>query len=503
MEENTLKKNALARWFKKYGWIVYLFLISVVIALFAFQSSPLYPINSWEDPNCFLTVGRAVLDGKVMYRDIYEQKGPYVYFVHMFAALISDTSFLGVWILEIINLFFCMFFVAKIVGLYGHKRYVCLFIATLVAISACFSYAMVAGDSVEEFSSAFYLWLLYVTVKNIKTEQDFTLLQYLFIGVTAGIVFWSKFTIVGIYVGWFAYFIWRNIRAKRYKEIGKGVLCIIGGVALVTLPWMIYFLAHNAIGDWLTSYLYNNIFVYSEGDGLFAKILATIQAIGLTLVQNAQYNLFVLLGVVWFALTKKGEERWVLTWILPITTVILYIGGRGYRYYGLPLYVFSVFGWVSLLELLERKSVVFIKRLGAGAMAIMVSISLVFFFVNGNQHYIFRDKEDTAQYQVARYIQEYGDDDPTLLTWGRLDSGFYLATEQVPQFKHFNKLNIPLQEMYDEVQRYMDEGLADFVIYCVDKDGKGLEHERYQAVQTFEGWAHNTKITYILYQLKA
>ncbi|MBQ4053570.1 MAG: hypothetical protein IJD33_04450, partial [Clostridia bacterium] len=247
--EEIIKENAFIAKLKKQGWILYLLAISVVIALFAFQSSPFYPINSWVDPNCFLTVGRAVLDGKVMYRDIYEQKGPYVYLIHAIAAIISDTSFLGVWFLEIINLFFCMLLVAKIVGLYGHKRWICLLIATLVGLSACFSYAMVAGDSVEEFTSAFYLWLLYITLKNIKQEKEFTWGQYLGIGVTAGVVFWSKFTLVGIYVGWFAYFVWRNVRAKKYKEIAKAVLWIVGGIAIVTLPWVIYFLCHGAIGD--------------------------------------------------------------------------------------------------------------------------------------------------------------------------------------------------------------------------------------------------------------
>ena len=504
MEESTLRGNAFAKNVRRYGWIAYLLLISVVIALFAFQSSPLYPINTWVDPNCFLTVGRVMADGKVLYRDIYEQKGPYVFFLHAFVAMFSDTSFLGIWFFEIINLFFCMLLIAKIVGLYGYRRFVCLFIATLVGLSACFSYAMVSGDGVEEFASVGYIWLLYITVKNIKQKKDFTWLQYLGIGITAGIIFWSKFTVVGIYVGWFAYFAWKNIRLKKYKEIGKALLWITGGIALVTLPCLIYFMYHHAVGDWWTTYIYNNLFLYNEGDGIFIKIGRMIKAILLTLVANPQYNLLALFGVVWFALKKKGDERWFLTWIFPIMTIVLYIGGRGYRYYGLPLYTFSVFGWISLLEVFQEKSVLFLKRLSTVAMAIMVSISLVFFFVNGNQHYIFRDKEDTAQYQVAQYIKEHGDDDPTLLTWGMLDSGFYLATEQIPPFKHFNKLNIPLQEMYDEVQRYMDEGLADFIIYCVDKYGNAMkEHPRYEKVATFEGWALNNKHTYILYQLKA
>ena len=132
---------------------------------------------------------------------------------------------------------------------------------------------------------------------------------------------------------------------------------------------------------------------------------------------------------------------------------------------------------------------------------VLIISSLSFFFINGNQHYIFRDKEDTAHYKVARYIRENGDDDPTLLTWGMLDSGFYLACGQTPAFRHFNQLNIPLEEMYTEVQRYMDEGLADFVIYRINAQTPDpLSHPDYKEVLVLEEWLNGGRVTYILYQ---
>ena len=503
-EEKTTETVALNHktWLQKYGYLLIFAAVSVLIALFAFGGSPFYPINEWEDPNCFLTVGRAVLDGKVMYRDIYEQKGPYVYFLHVIAALISDTSFLGAWFLEIINLFFVMLLVAKIVGLYGHKRATCVFCAVLIAFSACFSYAMRTGDSVEEFVSPLYLWLLYITVKNIKADKGFSTCQYLLIGVTAGIVFWSKFTLVGIYLGWFVYFIWRSVRRKEGKEIAKAILYILGGVAIATLPCAIYFLATGAVEDWLTSYLYNNLFVYSGKESLFMTVWQLIKAILLTIVCNPHYTLPMIFGVIWFVMKRKGEERWFLLWIIPAAAFALYVGGRGYRYYGLPLYVFAVFGYVAVAEWLQEKSMVWVRGVACIASAVIAISSPIFFFLNGNQHYLFREKEDIAQYKVAAYIEEYGDDDPTLLTWGMLDSGFYLAAEQIPAFKHFNQLNIPLEEMYSEVQRYMDEGLADFVVYRINEQNPdALSHANYKEVLRLEEWLSGKKVTYILYQL--
>lgn len=504
-EELTLSKAGAEKnsptWLQKYGYLLIFAAVSILVALFAFGGSPFYPLNEWEDPNVFLTVGRAVLDGKVIYRDIYEQKGPYIYFLHAVAALISDTSFLGVWILEIINLFFVMLLVFKIVALYGHNRLTCSICAILVGVSASFSYAMSTGDSVEEFSACFYLWLLYTTVKTIKSGQKFTSIQYLLIGIMAGIVFWTKFTMVAIYLGWFLYFAWRSIRRKEGKEIVKLLAYIVAGVIISTLPCLIYFLAYGAVKDWVAVYLYNNLFLYSDNAGLLFTIWELIKSIMLTIVCNPHYTIPMLLGVVWFALKKDGEERWFLTWIVPVTAFTLYVGGRGYRYYGLLLYVFAVFGYIAVLDLLQGKSRRWFQSVASGAAAVLLATSFVFFFVNGRNYYIFRDKEDTAQYQVARYIREHGDEDATLLTWGMLDSGFYLASEQIPAFRYFSRFNIPVEEMYTEVQRYMDEGLADYVVYCIGEQNLvPFTHEDYKEVGCWQERSRGDKVTYYLYE---
>lgn len=503
-------EKKMPQWLQKYGYLLIFAAVSVLISLFAFKSSVFYPLNDWVDPNCFMTMGRGMLKGKVLYRDLYEQKGPYVYFLHALVALVSDTSFLGMWFLEIINLFICMLLISKIVGLYGYKRSTCVVCAILIGASACFSYAMVSGDSVEEFASPMFLWLLYTTVKNVKQKKKFTLLQYTLIGLMAGVVFWSKFTLVGIYVGWFVYYAWRRIRCKEYKEIFKAIFFIGCGVVLATLPCFIYFLANGAVKDWLTSYLYNNLFVYAKGDNIFERALEFVKSIALTLVWNLQYIIPAVFGLVWFVKKKEGEERWFLVWIASVALIFFYIGGRGYRYYGLPLYIFAVFGYIAALELLAKKPRGWLKRSAWVATAVVLASSLCFFFVNGHHDDIFRAKEDTVQHKFAQYIRDNGDKnddgDVTLLNYGMLDSGFYLAMEQVPEFKHFNRLNIPLDEMFTEMNRYLDEGLADYVVDCIageQKEPLVIQNgfgNKYREVKRVDENVCGDKFIYILYE---
>ena len=87
---------------QKYGTALILLCVALFLITFCSQSSPLYPLNTWDDANCLLTVGRAMHSGATLYKDIYEQKGPTLYALHALAAAVSDTSFFGVYLLEIL-----------------------------------------------------------------------------------------------------------------------------------------------------------------------------------------------------------------------------------------------------------------------------------------------------------------------------------------------------------------------------------------------------------------
>ena len=79
-----------------------LIISSLVTITFVSASSPLYPFNPWDDANCFFTLGRGIIHGMVPYRDLYEQKGPLLYFIYALATLITEKSFIGAWIAECI-----------------------------------------------------------------------------------------------------------------------------------------------------------------------------------------------------------------------------------------------------------------------------------------------------------------------------------------------------------------------------------------------------------------
>ena len=69
--------------------VVFYAVFAIVAMLFATQSSPLYPINYWDDSNIYRTVGECMVNGKVLYVDVHDQKGLFTYLMEIPGVLIS------------------------------------------------------------------------------------------------------------------------------------------------------------------------------------------------------------------------------------------------------------------------------------------------------------------------------------------------------------------------------------------------------------------------------
>ena len=130
--------------------LVVLIIFATVTITFVSTSSPLYPFNPWDDANCFFTLGRGIIHGRVPYRDLYEQKGPLLYFLYAFAAVISEKSFTGAWIIECVAASVYSVYSWKIIklltGASGHLITVVPLLTGIIYTSKLFNF----GGNAEE-----------------------------------------------------------------------------------------------------------------------------------------------------------------------------------------------------------------------------------------------------------------------------------------------------------------------------------------------------------------
>jgi len=235
-----------------------------LLLLLCSQSSPLYPTNTWVDANCLLTVGRAMKSGSVLYRDIYEQKGPTLYLIHWIAACISDSSFFGVFVLEVLSL------AATLYASYSMMRQrlngcAALSAAVLAGALILTGGAFAQGDSAEEFCLPYLtgaLCLAYCAYGSRKGPMD---AKSLFAcGLMAGMVATIKYPVLGLFVGLCAAEGVLALRKGGMLRALRSAGVFLGGMLLPVAAWVIYFAAHGALADFYTAYIHNNIFLYSD-----------------------------------------------------------------------------------------------------------------------------------------------------------------------------------------------------------------------------------------------
>lgn len=457
---------------------------SAVLLLLCSQCSPLYPINVWGDANCLLTVGRVMKAGGVVYRDIYEQKGPTLYLLHMIAACLSDSSFLGVYVLEVLSLAAALYLACRMML---RRMSACTACALAVLLGACvlIGGAFSRGDSAEEFCLPYLMAALTLAFEEYGQHPGPMRRQTLFVcGLMAGMVATIKFTILGLFVG---LCIAEGVLALRAGGIRRALMSagvFLAGMLLPVLLWCAYFAGHGALGDMYTAYIHNNIFLYSDEARTAMDVLHDIWD---AVRDNALWVLAAVGGLL-ALLTDRQERlslRLAVLCMAACAFAAVFLLGRTWPYSPLALAVFAFVGPGRRLgALLDRRAA------GAAACALALTIALL---LSPNAYLRGEDRENLAQTRLARYVHEGA----TLLQYSHLDDGLYLTTGTLPQQKYFVRLNVNCEEMLAELDRYVAEAIPDYVLTAWEP--LPAEFDRYQLIATDAGYDDRDRINKLLY----
>lgn len=455
------------------------------------KSSFIYPFNDWNDANCFFTVGKSMVNGIVPYRDLFEQKGPLLYLMHGIAWFVSHDSFLGVYFLESICATIYLYYSYKIIRLFFNKK--ASFIIPLMAAICYTAFTFKDGDSAEELSLPFLVISIYSIVKAQQSNESITKGEAILIGIMSGCIFWIKFSLIGMYIGWFIAFIIVSLRKGSISELLNRSIYIALGVIVATIPFVIYFGVNNAIMDWFKVYIYDNLFLYSE------EKTSIINNLNFGLSQFAEKNKTVFnlcLIVVFASLCKKEKSHFILlTSMIVFEFLLIYLGGKHYRYYSFVMNAFIPLGVAYICKLFETE----ITKIGSSNLTtpvITICCILFSFYITPNRYLFGVSREEMPQYHFAKIINKEKNN-ATLLNYYCLDGGFYTAANIIPNCKAFCKLNMDLQEMYDLQERYVQEGLIDYVV------SKGeFNFEKYKLIETMTFPYNDTTQTFYLYKLK-
>jgi len=455
------------------------------------KASFIYPFNDWNDANCFFTVGKSMVNGIVPYRDLLEQKGPLLYLMHGLAWFVSHDSFLGVYFLESICAAFFLYYSYKTIRLYINRNLT--FVIPLMSAICYTAFTFKDGDSAEELSLPFIAVSIFLMFRAIKERRGVTGKEALIIGIMAGCVFWIKFSLIGLYLGWFIVYALVSIKERGVRKLLPTAFNIAAGVLVSTVPFIIYFGWNHALMDWLKVYIYDNLFLYSED-----KVGIT-ESLSFGFSQFAEKNKTIfnlcLAAMLASLCQKKKEGFFYITAMIVFEFLLIYMGGKHYRYYSFVMNAFIPLGLICICRLFENNIPVWAENKTVIGILTLCSI-LLSFYLTPNRYLFGIDRNELPQYRFAKIMHEEKKD-PTLLNYRCLDGGFYTAANIFPNCKAFCKLNMDLQEMYDLQDRYANEGLCDFIVCKLEFD-----LEKYELIETMTFPYNDTTQTFYLYKLK-
>lgn len=425
-------------------------LISFLFITITSKLSPIYPINDWCDTNSFFTMGKAMVRGFSIYKDLFEQKGPLLYFIYGIGYLISNKSFFGVYLLEVISFSVFLRFVDLILDVlkFKYNKLFLVFLSFIITTSLSFY----GGGSAEEFCLPFIVYCFYLLFKIFK-GLDIGLNEFFINGLFFSFVFFIKFNLISF---WFGFFI---ICLLYYKKNGllKKILYFILGFLLPLLLFLIYFYYKNNLFDFIDVYFIKNIVNYNSIDisvySFFDRFFnGFVYLFMINFIDDFLLIIFILFSFV-YAYKKNALFQFLLVFIFPF--IFICCQHNWQVYYNLP---FSVFSIVTLLYLFGR----FNFNKFRFSLVLLFIIPLTFVF-GKNTFMLKYNKEDYAQYKFYEIIREY--DDKSLLNYNFIDSGFYLYTDVVPNVRFFHHMNfIGFNEMDDSLEHSVESGDTNFVV---------------------------------------
>ena len=473
------------------------------------KCSFLYAFHDGNDVNWFLTMGRGLAQGKVPYRDLFEQKGVLLYMLFALNYLICGNNLYFIYISEVLCGAAFLFIGYKTMRLFLGYRASLFGVFVLAAVAfTCRAFWCGGGEAEEYFMPAF-AYGVYVFAKSAARNAPVRLWEAAVCGALSGLIFWVKYSMLAFYL---ALAVCVFVDCCIIRRVGRGFACaglFIAAFAAVSVPFVAYLAANGALDDMWRVYIGINLFGYAGGGSFVQNILDLLSAFGEAFLNPVMYVL-VVFGAVWL-FRKSGVARrmkfyYVALMCFTFAVQCLIMGNIGY--YHLVMTAFLPLGIVgakwcvcgicaafaalfgkkrygeegfsqryikAYSDVSERLSAAGARvssvagggitvRAAAVVLAALAAISLIF---GNNTLDLLRKKQDFPQFKAAEIIESSGKEDATLLCYKIYDRGFYTVRDEVPQF-YYLALNLmdreSYPEMYEGQEGYVRDCIPDFVV---------------------------------------
>ncbi|QMU08317.1 glycosyltransferase family 39 protein [Levilactobacillus suantsaii] len=437
-------------------------ILGFFIMLFCSYTSPAFYFDYSPDNNAFFTTGKAMMHGQVLYKDIFEQKGPYVYLLHGLVYLVSHRSFILIYGVEALTLIAAMYLTYRIARLILPTPQALLMGILSPALFLYHPYYDY-GDTVEFFAVPLILSLIYLVLLLAEDRQGVQSWWYFLQGLFVGIIFLSKYTLLGGWIAFYLFMLVALIRDRDWPLLRRLVGWSLLGFLVATVPWAIYFAVTHSFGALINVYFLFNMRIYMTSSvSAFSNLLQSTSLLSQFFLSDVVFFVLGLVGTLVIAFRTdilKNSFAKSLYLVVFLSSDVLalygYSSGNVFQYYQLVYFPFFVLPFIYFCRFFfDRQTIVRTDDAGPILVTILISLFLVL-GVNNNftssrlfpNNASVTDRHTTvpqepAQIQFGNLMRRSGQP-LTLLNYGSIDMGFYTASGAVPDQYYFQNYNIP------------------------------------------------------------
>lgn len=485
-------------------YYILIFVIVTILALLGLSSSPLNKGVTQNDSAVFQIMGRGMLEGQVMYKDLFDHKGPVMYVINAIAYLINPQ--IGLFIVETLFISIGAVFIFKTSKMLVNKRV--SVIMSLVYVMLMFI-SISGGNFTEEYAMTFTSIALYCIMKIIYKNEYENKILWGIIGATFALNFFIKPTYIAIWIAFGIIQFIYSIKEKKIKELIKYIFYMIIGIMIVTLPIIIYLVLNDDIHYFIDAFFILNM-KYSEA-GLLKKAKTFW-----ILINRSKFVGYIIIGIICNILMLFNKKinlknRLFVTSFFVISIILTAWAPNAYKHYLTQLVTAIVLELIELclyikenLKLNEKESGI-LKELPQNLILILAICCMI--LVTGNK--ISKDvgifsriaqNGEVINHELDE-VKKYLNKDDEIIVLGN-QPYYYIYLNKYPKCKYFFQLPIILYDnsIKEEVQNYIIKNKPKIVIKYI----MGHSEENFNDIygKELEDYINNRYIEYANNQFK-
>ena len=434
---------------KKNLYYVFLFIVVIFFALVGLSSSPLNKGIMQNDSAVFQIMGKGMIEGQVIYKDLFDHKGPIMYLINAIAYLISPQ--IGLFIVEILFIYIGAVFIFKTSKMFISKEI--SLIMSLLYLMLIFV-TISGGNFTEEYAMTFTSMALYCIMKIIYKNEYENKILWGVIGATFALNFFIKPTYIAVWMAFGIIQFIYSIKEKKIKELLKYVFYIIIGILVVTIPIMIYLVLNNDINDFINAFFVMNMKYSKAGILLKAKTFWI-------LINGYKYLNYIVIGficnvLILFSKKLDLKNKLFITIFFIISIILTAWAPNAYKHYLIqlaPSIIVELIVWCLCIKdslKLNNKEKKILEELPKKFLYIIFVFFIVFSISCNisNNFKIFSLAETNGKVtnEQLNELKKYLNEDDEIIVLGN-QPYYYMYLNKQPKCKYFFQLPIIL---YDE-----------------------------------------------------